>query len=166
MSTARNKFVADELHPLDRPIWNALSRRQARFAQQAHGIRRFDPVYAPFAATAEGSLESYAQLATLVPQGGHVVLQQSEAVETPPQLTLLRVSETVQMISTKVQSQPMRLDFQVLTSADARDMQELTQLTKPGPFAERAYELGRFVGLRERLSRWRVSALGLRVSLR
>jgi hypothetical protein len=59
-------------HPLDRPIWNALTTRQAGVAQVAGAVRRYDPAFGPFGASAEGTTESLAELAALVPEGGHV----------------------------------------------------------------------------------------------
>ena len=98
-------------HPLDRPIWTALSTRQAAFAQGASGIRRFDPAIGPFAASAEGTAESLAGLAALVPAGGHVCLQQGEDIAPPAGLDLVRVSRTVQMVAeaSKAHRQPLPL---------------------------------------------------------
>ncbi|RFB78491.1 hypothetical protein [Methylovirgula sp. 4M-Z18] len=57
-------------HPLDRPIWTALTTRQTGFAQEAGGIRRYHPAFGVFAASAEGTPESFRDLAALVPIGG------------------------------------------------------------------------------------------------
>ena len=79
-------------HPLCRPVWNALVGRQADFAQEYNGIRRFLPDVAPFAATADGTPESLADLAELVPSGGQVILQQEEVIAPPPGLVSCAVS--------------------------------------------------------------------------
>jgi len=68
-------------HLLDRPIWTALTTRQTQLAREAGGVRRFAPAFAPFAASADGTSESFAALATLVPEGGQVVIQQERAHE-------------------------------------------------------------------------------------
>jgi predicted GNAT family acetyltransferase len=52
------------------------------------------------------------------------------------------------MIAEQIESPPASVDFQELTAADAPEMRALAGLTKPGPFAERTHELGRFVGVR------------------
>jgi predicted GNAT family acetyltransferase len=135
-------------HPLDRPIWTALTTRQAALAQEVAGIRRFKPAFGAFAASANGTPESLAGLAALVPAGGQVYLQQGEEIAAPPGLILLRAARTVQMVAEQVENPPAGFAFEELTSADASEMLALARLTKPGPFAERTHELGRFVGVR------------------
>jgi len=135
-------------HPLDRPIWSALTTRQASCAQVADGIRRFDPAFGPFGASAEGTADSLAGLAALVPEGGHVALLFDEQIAPPPGLVLRLAKPVVQMIAGEIGSPPVPCDFQELTPADAPEMRTLAGLTKPGPFVERTHELGRFVGIR------------------
>lgn len=135
-------------HPLDRPIWTALTTRQAHLALEVGGIRRFPSAFAPFAATAEGTAESFARLAALVPEGEPIVLQQAAMIEPPPGLTLIRHAETVQMVARHVPEPASGLEVAVLGPGDAPAMLALAQLTKPGPFARRTHELGRFVGIR------------------
>jgi len=135
-------------HPLDRPIWTALTARQAEFAQVEGGMRRFDPAFGPFAASAEGTAESLAGLATLVPVGGQVYLLQGEEISPPPGLVLVRTARIMQMVSDKIEGPPAAKAFEVLPPADGPEMLALANLTKPGPFAERTHELGRFLGVR------------------
>jgi predicted GNAT family acetyltransferase len=135
-------------HPLDRPIWHALNSRQAGLAQMHAGIRRYAPAFAPFAATADGSPKSFAQLAALVPAGGRVVLQQDGAMEPPPGLVSVLFAATVQMVAEHMQGADDDFQFEVLGADDAPAMRALAELTKPGPFSERTHELGRFVGIR------------------
>ena len=135
-------------HPLDRPIWTALTTRQEAFAQVADGIRRYRPAFGPFAASAEGTAESFAELARLVPPGGQVCLQQEEAIPAPPGLVLLRAVRTVQMVAERVEGPQATFAIDELSASDAPEMLTLAQMTKPGPFAEQTHELGRFVGVR------------------
>ena len=135
-------------HPLDRPIWSALTTRQAHLAQKAGGVLRYAPTYAPFAASAAGTSDSYADLAALLPQGGQIVLQQAEQIAAPPGLIAVRAAATVQMVATRIEGPNAEFDVDVLTVADAPEMLALARLTRPGPFAERTNELGRFVGVR------------------
>ena len=135
-------------HPLDRPIWTALTTRQEAFAQVLCGIRRYRPAFCPFAATAENTAESYAELASLVPLDGQVCLQQEEEILAPPGLVLLRSVRTVQMVAERIEGAHAAFAIEHLSAADAPEMLALAQLTKPGPFAEQTHELGRFVGVR------------------
>lgn len=135
-------------HPLDRPIWTALTTRQASCAQVAGRIRRFDPAFGPFGAGEDGSAESLAGLAALVPEGGHVAVLCDHEIATPPGLVLGRAARIVQMVAERIEGPPAGFDFQELTAADAPEMRALAGLTRPGPFVERTHELGRFIGIR------------------
>nr|WP_321986051.1 GNAT family N-acetyltransferase [uncultured Lichenicoccus sp.] len=135
-------------HPLDRPIWTALTTRQAACALVSGGIRRFDPAFAPFAASAGNTAESLAGLVALVPVGGQVVLQQSEPIAPPPGLALVSAARTVQMVADRIHGPPADFEYDVLGARDAAAMLALASLTTPGPFAGRTHELGRFLGVR------------------
>jgi len=135
-------------HPLDRPIWNALTTRQSALALTVGRICRFDPSFAPFAASADGSPESLERLVDLVAPGGQAVLQQEHEIAPPPGLVLVRQAETVQMIAEHAEASPAPFDYDVLSDTDAPEMLELVRLTQPGPFAELTHQLGRFVGVR------------------
>jgi len=135
---------------LDRPIWMALTTRQTEFAQTAGAVRRFHPDVGPFAASAEGTTESLAALAELVPEGETVVLQQQSAISPPPGFIVRRVTATVQMVAHRIEGPSAPLPFEELTDNDNSDALALANLTRPGPFAERTRQLGRFVGIRNR----------------
>ena len=135
-------------HPLDRPIWTALTTRQSHLAQEVSSLRRYDPAFAPFAASADGTADSFANLSDLVPKGGQIVLQQGKEITAPLGLVLKRAAATVQMVAERIEGPTADFDFNVLTYRDAPEMVALAQLTRPGPFAERTNELGRFVGVR------------------
>lgn len=135
-------------HVLDRPIWNALTGRQTEFAERVGDILRYGSAFAPFAATAVGTAESFSNLAGLVPLGGQVILQQALEVAAPSGFVLRRAALTVQMVADKIEGHPTTFNYEVLTSKDAPEMLALARLTKPGPFAERTNELGRFLGVR------------------
>jgi len=135
-------------HPLDRPIWTSLTTRQADIALSAGHILRYDPAFAPFAATADASAASLANLAELVLPGGNIVLQQAEAIAAPPGLVVSRSALTVQMVAERIEGDPAVFQIKELEEADAPEMRELAALTKPGPFSARTHEMGRFVGVR------------------
>jgi len=77
-----------------------------------------------------------------------VYLQQAEEIAPPPGLVLVLAAKTVQMVAERIEGPSASFAFEELTPADAPEMLALAQLTKPGPFAERTHELGRFVGVR------------------
>lgn len=129
-------------------MWNALTSRQRDVALLSGAMRRYHPDFAPFAASADGTAESLRDLASLVPPGGQVVLQQEKVIEAPPGLRLLRFAETVQMVATVIAGTTSLAPIEELTPTDAPDMRALAALTKPGPFAGRTHELGSFIGVR------------------
>ena len=61
-------------HPLDRPVWGALTSRQAGLALGDARAVRYAPEYGLFAAAADASPESLAALAALVPEEGEIAL--------------------------------------------------------------------------------------------
>ncbi len=78
------------LHPLDRPIWSALTTRQANLALGDGRAVRLAPDYGLFAAAADASPQSLASLAALVPAGGQVALVEAEEPPSVPGATLTR----------------------------------------------------------------------------
>ena len=68
-------------HPLDRPIWNALTTHQADLAQGDARALRFAPEFGLFAAAADVGPDSLAALAALVPAPGGLALVEAQ---TPP----------------------------------------------------------------------------------
>ncbi|MFC3070181.1 GNAT family N-acetyltransferase [Phenylobacterium soli] len=137
-------------HPLDRPVWSALTTRQAHLAIVDGPARRFDPAYGPFAASADDSPESWAALVRLnPPQGGLGLVE----VELPPPPAGLNVTdaECWQMVAQDIAPAAADDGLQILElgDADAAEMLALAILTKPGPFSTATHRLGQFVGVRE-----------------
>jgi len=135
-------------HPLDRPIWTALSTRHSAIAQGGDRARRYPASIVPFAAAADDSVESMRALAELVGPGETVVLLQAEDVVLPPELAPVSLATGVQMVATtRIPTAP---DARVrrLTEADAAEMLALATLTRPGPFTLQALSLGEFWGVR------------------
>jgi predicted GNAT family acetyltransferase len=135
-------------HPLDRPIWSALTTRQRDLAVGDGLARRFDPEFGPFAAIADDDDEHLARLGSLVGEHGRVVLLQRGDVPVP-QGTVVRLSaDGVQLVLDRLPAVPMTAEIVPLGPADATEMVALAKLTEPGPFEARTPELGGFVGVR------------------
>lgn len=138
-------------HPLDRPVWTALTTRQAALAVVDGPARRFHPQYGPFAAAADWSDEGWAALRRLNPPEGGLGLVERELPPAPPGFAVTD-AECWQM--TAEAGPPALIEdgaFQVLElgDADAPEMLALARLTRPGPFSTATHRLGRFVGVRE-----------------
>jgi predicted GNAT family acetyltransferase len=139
---------ASSTHPLDHPIWNALTSTQSSLAEGGARARRYPPAIAPFAAMADMSPPSFAALGELMSRSDQAVLFTTEPVTAPAEFKLLLAASGEQMIGAPVET-PIRLvEIITLGAADVPAMMELTKLTRPGPFTPRTHELGTFLGIR------------------
>lgn len=135
-------------HPLDCPIWSALSSRQTAFGTDGAMARRFSEDISPFAACADGSTEAVAALGALAHADDDMSLLEREPPSPPPGIALKMSAAGVQMVLTALAPGP-EAAFVALGEEDAPDMLALATLTKPGPFRARTHKLGRFIGVRE-----------------
>lgn len=135
-------------HPLDRPVWTALTTRHAAFAEGGDHARRYQPSIIPFAATPDDGAECLAALDTLIGDGETAFLVQSEPLVLPGTLQPNLTAPVVQMLAEALPEDADAADIELLTDADAEEMLALALLTKPGPFTLRAATLGEFWGVR------------------
>jgi ribosomal protein S18 acetylase RimI-like enzyme len=140
--------ASSPMHPLDHPIWNALTTRQQTLAEGGALARRYPPAIAPFAAMADMSAQSFAALGALMTGSDVVVLFTPDPVNAPAELKVLLAETGEQMIGTPAESSIGRAEIITLGAEDAAAMVELTKLTNPGPFTLRTQELGTFLGIR------------------
>jgi hypothetical protein len=136
-------------HVLDRPVWSALTGRQAPLALGQAPALRFAPDYGLFAAAADASPASLMAFADLVAAHGPVATVEIAAQPTPPGLEAVPQKPELQMIAGRLD--PKAPDFEVvdLTDADGPQMLALATLTEPGPFFARTHQLGAFVGVKQ-----------------
>ncbi len=71
-------------HPLDRPVWNALTTRQAHLAEGGHRALRIGADFGLFAASRDLEPGSLAALAALIPPDGVVGILETSAIAVPP----------------------------------------------------------------------------------
>jgi predicted GNAT family acetyltransferase len=136
------------VHPLDRPVWSALTSRQAPLAQGDQRAWRLAPEYGPFAAAADASRESQAALAGFAPGEDGLWLVEPEETPAPPGTTAAVRAVCCQMTSDEVTPGEARFEVVALGEDDAPQMLALARLTRPGPFAPRTHRLGAFVGVK------------------
>jgi ribosomal protein S18 acetylase RimI-like enzyme len=135
-------------HPLDFPIWTALTTRQQALAQVCGGARRYPPDIAPFAALADETAQSWDALHALLAPGEPAVLFTPGPVSPPAQFDVVMAATGEQMIGTPAQTDIETAPLVALGADDVPAMMELVELTRPGPFAPRTSELGDFLGIR------------------
>ncbi len=136
-------------HPLDRPFWNALTTRQARFAEgDDRRAVRLGADFGLFAASRDLEPENLAALAALIPAGGAIGLAETMPVSPPPGTVLTMQVDYHQMIAGEIIAGEAGFDVTALGDGDADEMLALATLTEPGPFFRRTHQLGDFVGVR------------------
>ena len=135
-------------HPLDRPIWSALTTRQRELAEGGALARRYPTAITPFADMADMSAESFAALGELMSESEIAVLFTPDPVTAPEEFKIVLAEMGEQMIGTPAQRAIDGVETVTLGADDVPAMLALTELTKPGPFSARTHELGTFLGIR------------------
>jgi hypothetical protein len=136
------------VHPLDRPIWSALTTRQQGLAEGGALARRYPPAIAPFADMVDMSPKSFAALGAILSGSEIAVLFTPDAVTAPDEFKIVLAETGEQMIGTAAESSLPGVEIVTLGVNDVPEMIALTELTKPGPFSARTHELGTFLGIR------------------
>jgi ribosomal protein S18 acetylase RimI-like enzyme len=135
-------------HPLDHPIWTALTTRQASLAEGGNRARRFPPAIGPFAALKDSSPESFDELHALMAPTESAVLFTPDPI-TPPESFVVHMARMgTQMIGTPAPVSGPSPDLVTLGADDVPAMIELIEMTRPGPFGVRTRELGTFLGIK------------------
>lgn len=141
------------MHSLDNVIWQALTTRQAHFAESFQSARRFPIEVSPLCGFAEPNDDGYASLAGLVDTGATVGVFLDEEYKPRAGWDYVVGAPLLQMIceNGRFSSNPQNSSRQVveLGTPDSPEMLDLTGLTKPGPFGTRTHELGLYLGIRD-----------------
>ena len=139
------------MHPLDNVIWNALTTRQAEFAERNDQACRFSKDVSLLGALLEPTERGYDSLEKLVGPGESVGLFLDEPYQDRRDWNVVLGAPLLEMVAGNgsAASRPsINADVLELDDRDATEMQELANLTRPGPFGPRTRELGNFIGIR------------------
>lgn len=136
-------------HPLDNPIWGALTSRQRVLAIGDTRARRYPTAVAPFGGIIDTSSESFASLAQCIAPADRMAMFTADRIE-PPAATfeVVRRARADQMVGFLIAEPSPAINPISLAVADVADMMELVDISKPGPFGPRTHELGRYLGIR------------------
>lgn len=141
------------MHPLDNVIWQALTTRQASFAETAGQARRFPREVTLLAGFETPDDAGYESLASLVGCGGTGAVFLNDPYEPLPGWEYVAGAPLLQMVcengGASKESACRPSDIFELGDKDPPEMVELATLTKPGPFGTRTHELGYYVGIRD-----------------
>lgn len=136
-------------HPLDCPIWAALTTAQAHFAEGGAFARRFRQDISPFFAAIDDTPGAVAALRDLIGTGDELSLLERAPPAPPAGVALKMNAAGIQMICESFTAGGRHVAFELLGDSDAADMLELALLTRPGPFRAATHKLGRFIGVRD-----------------
>jgi len=140
------------MHPLDNVIWQALTTRQANFAEVCRMARRFPRDVTSLTAFSKSDSEGYASVGELVGLAGTAALFLHEPYRDRPGWELAGGAPLLEMVSENASSSEHQTNQQPgaveLNSQNSAEMVELATLTKPGPFGTRTHELGTYLGIR------------------
>lgn len=143
---AATPSTAPSIDVLDRPVWNALTGRQAHLAQGNETGLRFNPEYGPFAAPLDPTSDMSALVS--LTNNAEIWLVEKRQIAPPVGLKLARSAECVQMVACTITDGGRDHNFCDLGDDDAAEMFALASLTQPGPFSTKTHDLGGFVGIR------------------
>jgi ribosomal protein S18 acetylase RimI-like enzyme len=135
-------------HPLDHPIWTALTTRQQALAEGGARARRYPTAITPFADMPELSPQGFAALGAMMLGPEIAVLFTPDPVTAPDEFKVLLAETGEQMIGAPAEVPAGAVEILTLGVEDVPEMIALTTLTKPGPFSLRTHELGIFLGIR------------------
>lgn len=136
-------------HPLDRPIWSALTSRHAHLSEGGLLAKRYQPSVSSFAVARDDDPTSLEALSDLASDGENLLFLQADAVVVPAGMVAVSTAAAVQMTAEQPTTIGQDDRVEALSESDIPAMQALAELTKPGPFTARALELGAFWGVKE-----------------
>jgi ribosomal protein S18 acetylase RimI-like enzyme len=143
-------------HPLDNPVWSALTGPHAGLAIGRGLARRYPWDVAVFSALANHSAEAWRDLASLTEPGRAVYVFGAPPIRPPAGWTRVETSDGLQMVlDSGLEVLPAlaprvdgrRVSLRPLGADDVRAMVGLVRLTDPGPFRRRTIDLGGYVGI-------------------
>jgi predicted GNAT family acetyltransferase len=137
-------------HPLDRPVWSALTSRQAPLAEGDGRAWRMRADYGLFAAARDGSVESLAALAAVIPaDGGLATVGVEEPGPVPGAAAEPHVIWQMDCPALTPAGPAPGIEIVPLDDTDAPRMLALATLTRPGPFFANTHRWGDFVGVKD-----------------
>jgi ribosomal protein S18 acetylase RimI-like enzyme len=142
-------------HPLDNPIWNALSTRQSYLNDGDEVVKVCAMDVSPFVAVAHFTDDEVTEMVRRLPSGCESAFVVRKEVSFPSDDVELLLSIPIHQMTLTNDLQPCRLredlrdqvTIRPLTVDDVPAMLQLTEATKPGPFRERTIEFGAFTGV-------------------
>jgi len=141
------------MHLLENVIWQALTTRQAHFAESCDRARRFMQEVTALCGFERPDDHGYESLARLAGPNGTAAIFLDRPYEQRVGWEYIIGAPLLQMVcvngGTNHRHHAWSPRIVELGVDDSPEMLELTALTKPGPFGPRTHELGYYVGIRD-----------------
>ena len=135
---------------LDNPAWHALNSNHAHFAIGDGLAKRYPADVSPIAAIAALDTASLRDLAAIFAPGEGLAVGGDELPTDSAGWTLHSKFPLSQMVSTQAPAEVQTSEtILTLSGDDVPDMLALVDLTHPGPFLPRTFELGHYIGIRK-----------------
>jgi predicted GNAT family acetyltransferase len=137
-------------HPLDRPIWSALTGRQNSLAIRRGEAVRIRPEVGIFAAVRDAAaIDDLGGLVAAHPGAGFLEAEGSPMVDVLPAGATIALRAVLVQMTTRAVTPGSTVLWEPLEEADADAIYDLATLTRPGPFRPRTMDFGGFIGVRE-----------------
>ncbi|AMR30815.1 hypothetical protein A0256_04940 [Mucilaginibacter sp. PAMC 26640] len=135
-------------HILDNPAWSALTSGNKNLSNGSDTVKYFNKDVSPFVGFKENNEESFDQLYQLITQERTLGFISPDEVDIPAAWEVILALPCFQMIYAGEVAQPdAAIKIVPLTDSHIPQMLALTQLTNPGPFAERTIDFGHYYGV-------------------
>lgn len=135
-------------HVLDNPAWNALNTGNSNLAHGNDRVKFFDSRVSPFAGLQHNTDDEFRMLHELLPHDGPVGFVSVTERNIPAGWQVLQHVRCYQMIHNGLLKPFIDgPELTHLTTDNVPQMLQLTQLTNPGPFAQRTIEFGHYYGV-------------------
>ncbi|WP_443947314.1 GNAT family N-acetyltransferase [Pedobacter sp. AW1-32] len=150
-------------HILDNPIYNALRSNHQHISSGTTEVKVYDEEITAFAGFNEYSSENYDQLHKISSGKNVHVVFTLESVKEMKNWEIVHTIDMFQMVyNQQTVSKNENNNFVELDNQHIPQMNELVELTKPGPFLSRTIELGNYIGFFN--DRQLISMLGQRLN--
>lgn len=136
-------------HILDNPVWNALESGNANLANGNNYAKYLDSDVSPFVALRDFDATCFENLYELLPHRDINILACTQPIDMPPHWEVVAMAHGYQMVYTRRPDELQRsyLPLADLSALHVNNMMALTDLTNPGPFAQRTLAFGHYQGV-------------------
>lgn len=137
-------------HPLDNPVWQALSGRQQHFNRGNDTLKYFPQDIAPFIALENWNKDDLTALEEHAPKARSLSYITTQKIELTTSFEIVFTTPLYQMHCPELK--PVDVPANIIRNLDDKDipmMLELTAMTRPGPFYQRTIDFGNYIGIFE-----------------